>query len=301
MRFQSVGVCMPEQELDPTVSPFADVRAVAQDAPPIDPAALKAQIAATVRSDSESRRAITPEHLIQALAPELPADALSVLLSEMAAEGGFTDIKAIVAPSGRIYLFSEPHLGRNEAAEQALVEEARLAIVEKIRRDSQFVALTPAADLERFFPWPEPEKRAALLAELQADPRFGDIQTVTGPGGEVYYHSNAYLSGNYGKIMMRAKANDPGWAIAELVRDRSRVMPAPTRITVFDDRVFGLSPDQIQGFLGALGEPGSPFADIKKLVHPTTGAVYLYSDQWLPEAAAFASMDWDEVGARQNP
>lgn len=174
-------------------------------------------------------------------------------------------------------------------------------IVEKIRKDSRELSLTPAESLDPYFPWADPEKRAVLLAELRSDERFKDIQTATGVKGEVYFHSDTFVSSNYSKIMMRAKANNPGLAIAELVRDRSRVMPAPTKINVFEEQVFGLTRAQIEAFLELLAKPEPEYADIKKLVHPTTGAIYLYSEKWLPEAAAFRIMDWDEVGAANNP
>jgi len=286
---------------DPTSPVVEKLRVDPSEPPPIARSELKTRIAETVRAESKERGTPTQEHTIQQLACDLAAEELSAVLAEMAAEEAYGDIKAIVAPSGRTYLFSETHLTHDAAGQRALVEEVKFAIVKRIRKDSQFVALTPASGLDELFPWPEPEKRAAVIEELRADERFQDIQAVTGLGGEVYYHSDAYVSCNYGKIMMRAKAKDPGFAIAELVRDRSRTMPAPTKMTVFEDRVFGLSRAQIGEFLEALAKPESEYADIKKLVHPTTGAVYLYSDRWLHEMAAFRIMDWEEVGAAQNP
>jgi hypothetical protein len=288
---------------DPAQAVGEKLQASPSETPELDPAELKRRIAEQVRADSRERQLPTQEHVIQALAPDLPREQLSELLAEMAGEAALVDIKAVVAPSGRVYLFSEASLSRNAAAERCLLEEAKIAIVERIRRDSRFIALTSMTDLEPLFPSPEPERRAALLAELQADARFRDIQVLTGPGGELHFHSDATLSGNYGKIMMRAKANNPAMAIAELVRDRSRVMPAPTKVTLFNDRVFELAPAQIEGFLAKLATPDAEpeFADIKKLVHPETGAVYLYSDKWLIEAAAFRVMDWEEVGMARNP
>ncbi|HTP52167.1 MAG TPA: hypothetical protein VMK42_15840 [Anaeromyxobacteraceae bacterium] len=289
------------QPFDPSLPSAETIRAVPADVPELGAPEMKALIAGQVRSDSAERKAPTQEHAVQGLLPDLPRERLGELLAEMAAEATFGDIKAIVAPSGRVYLFSEPNLARAQAMERCLLEEAKIAIVERIRKDSQLVALTGLPDLERLFPSPEPEKRSALLAEIQADERFRDIQSMSGPGGERYFHSDTHLSSNYGRIMVRAKANNPGQAIAELVRDRSRAMPAPTKVSLFNDRVFGIAPAQIEAFLEGLAKPAPEFSDIKKLVHPTTGAVYLYSDRWLLEAAAFRVMDWDEVGAAQNP
>jgi hypothetical protein len=290
-------------DFDPSLIPAEKLRANLAETPQVDGATLKGRIADLVRADSKERKVPTQEHAILELAPDLSREQLGEILNQIANDAAFADIKAVVAPSGRFYLFSEASLSRNEAAEHGYVEEAKLAIVEKIRKDSQYVALTAAAELDQFFPAPEPEKRAALLAEIGTDQRFRDIQTLTGVNGEVHFHSDRYLSDNYGKIMKRAKANDAGLAIAELVRDRSRIMPAPTKLALFNDAVFMLSPAQIEAFVEGLSRPDAvpEYADIKKLVHPTTGAVYLYSDKWLNGDAAFRVMDWDEVGAAQNP
>lgn len=288
---------------DPMAVPVEKLRVVTSEPPEVDPAELMRRIAGLVRDRSARHATPAQEHEVLALAPDLPAEQRAALLAEMATQPAYADIKAVVAPTGRVYLFSEASLDRNAATARALVEEAKLAIVEKIRSDSLYVALTPMADLEPLFPSEEPARRAALLDELRADPRFQDIQTLAGAGGELHFHSDTHLSGNYGKIMLRAKAKDPAMAIAELVRDRSRVMPAPTSLRVFDDRVFELTREQIDGFVEGLARPEAApeYADIKRLVHPETGAVYLYSDKWMLEVDAFRVMDWDEVGAARNP
>ena len=41
--------------------------------------------------------------------------------------------------------------------------------------------------------------------------------------------------------------------------------------------------------------------DIKKMVHPVTGGVYLYSGRFMTEDVAWAMMDWEEVGRDANP
>lgn len=276
------------------------LRVVADDPPPLDLTALKVRIAEKVRADSRDLRRLTTEKAVLALVPELDPPELRTLVHEMASEGGYADVKAVVAASGRIYFFSEKHLIAVEAAELGRIEEARFAIVERIRSDSSRIVLTPAADLEPLFPFPEPERRTALLAEIRADERFQDIQLVTGPGGEVYYHSDRYVSGNYGAIMMRARTGNPWWSIAELVRDRSRIMPSPTKVTVFDDPVFLLEPGRLEALVEEL-LTREGFEDVKRIVHPKTRAVYLYSTRYLDERRAFDIMDWEEVGLLKNP
>ncbi len=288
---------------DPSFAPSEKLNVATGEAPALDPAALKRRIAELVRTRSADGHTPAQEHEVEALDEDLAPERRSALLAEMAVEPEYADIKAVVAPSGRVYLFSEPRLDRNAAVARSRVEESKLAIVAKIRADSLYVALTPMSDLDPLFHSADPAEREALLAELRADPRFQDVQTLSGADGEAWFHSDTHLSGNYGRIMLRAKAGDPGLAIAELVRDRSRVMPAPTSLKVFEDRVFELSREQIDGFVAGLGRPDAApeYADIKRLVHPETGAVYLYSDKWMLEVDAFRVMDWDEVGAARNP
>ncbi|HTN52657.1 MAG TPA: hypothetical protein VML50_09675 [Anaeromyxobacter sp.] len=291
---------MQEASFDPTRPTAMKLHVDPAETPAPDPAGLKVRIAEQVRVDSRERHALTPEHAVRRLAPGLPREQLAALLSEMAAEGRYGDIKAIVAPSGRVYLFSEAHLIALEAQERGRAEEAKLAMVERIRADSRKVALTPVADLDPLVPGADPARRDALLAELQADERFRDIRTVTGPGGERYCHSDAFVSGTYSQIMMRAKTRDACLGIAELVRERSRTLPKPTRLTTFEDPVFGIDPGRLEAAVEeTLSRP--EYADIKRLVHPETGGVYLYSDRFLAPQQAFLIMDWDEVGAARNP
>lgn len=273
---------------------------VTAPAAPQDPGPLKERIAAHVREDSRERRRLTTEAEIEALVPELDPPELRALLAEMAEQGAYADVKAVVAPSGRIYLFSEKHLIAPEAAELGRVEEARFAVAEKIREDSRKVELTPAADLEPLYPFPEPERRAAWLEETLADERFQDLHRTVGPKGETYYHSDRFVSGNYAAVMMRAKSGDALFAIAEFVRHNSRIMPAPVCLSAFRDPVFGIFQAKLDAFVEDLLK-NPVYADVKRLVHPSTGAVYLYSERYLEETRAREIMDWNEVGVYRNP
>jgi hypothetical protein len=291
---------MNSNTIDLTAPEPQKLRVVADEPPPLDPTALKLRIAEKGRADSRDLRRLTPEREVLATLSELEPAGLHALIAEMSTEGAYADIKAVIAVSGRIYLFSEKYLIAVEAAELGRLEEAKLEIVARIRSDSSRIVLTTLEDLEPLFPFPEPERRAALLAEIRADERFQDIQSVTGPKGETYYHSDRYMSGNYGAIMMRARSGDPCWSIAELVRDRSRIMPAPTRTTVFDDPVFLLEPGRLGAILDELlAKEG--YEDVKRIIHPKTKAQYLYSTRFLEERRALDIMDWEEVGMLKNP
>ncbi len=288
-----------EHHIDPTRPPVPEKLQAVHEAPDAAPAALKAAVAAHVREASKAGRVAT-EQSVRALAPELSQQRFSALLAEMAGEGAYGDVKAIVAPSGRVYLFSETSLIAVEAQEKAGIDEAKIAIAEKIRGDSRMLVLTPASALEPLFPFEDAARRAALLEEVKADPRFQDLHELAGPKGERYWHSDAYVSDNYGKIMMRSKTADFGWAIAEFVRDRSMIQPAPTRLTVFKESVFGIDFRKIEDLvLRMLAKP--EYADVKRIVQRETGAVYLYSERFLTEAQATQLMDWEEVEKARNP
>jgi len=291
---------MAPLDLDPSQPVPDKLQVDSPDAPAVDRSELKARIAEKVRSDSREQSRLTTEEEILEVTSELEGDEIRTLLTEMANGAAYGDIKALVARVGRVYLFSEKHLAPEDALEKGRVEEAKHAIVEKIRLDSSAAALTSVGDLEPLFPFPEPERRAALLDAIRADARFQDIQVLCVPSGERYYHSDRHMSSNYAAILMRAKAKNPCRAIAELVRDRSSVMPAPTHVSVFEEAVFEIAPEALDATIDELlGKPD--FADIKKLVHPKTCAVYLYSDRFLDAARAFEIMDWDEVGVHNNP
>ncbi|HTO98538.1 MAG TPA: hypothetical protein VMK66_15925, partial [Myxococcales bacterium] len=190
------------------------LRALPAEAPAPDPMALKTPIAERVRADSRERRALTPEHVIQALDPRVSPEGLSAVLAVMGAEVSYADIKGIVAPSGRIYLFSLAHLTPQEAREKAELEETKWAIAGRIRADSRGIALTSLADLDPLFPAELPaEGRAALLAGMEDDERFKDLRRLTGPGGETFFHCETSLTGTYGGILVRAKTKDACYGI----------------------------------------------------------------------------------------
>jgi O-acetyl-ADP-ribose deacetylase (regulator of RNase III) len=268
--------------------------------PAAEPPSLEARIAELIRERARERAQVTAEWEVRKLEPQLRREELSAALARMAALEEYTDVKAVVAPSGRLYLFSVTHLAAAAAQKLGRIEEAKLAIAERIRADSRKTLLTSAAELAPLFPSEEPGQRADLLSALFSDERFKDIQNLSDAKGEVYYHSDTFISGAYGSIMVRAKANDPALAIAEMVRERARTLPRATRIDLFEDPVFGLEKGDLEAHVKATLAKAE-YADIKQLAHPTTGAVYLYSDRWMSPEQAFLLIDWDEVGAAKNP
>jgi hypothetical protein len=262
---------------------------------------LQARTAARVRADSRERRALTSTAAVAELAPGEPRERLNAILAAMGCDERYADIKAVITDNGAAYLYSERDLTSAEAVERAFVEECEQVIAASVRADSEHrAALTSADALRALLPPTEQGRLAEILARLEADPRYFDLKAVAGPGGETFLHSDLFLGGDDARLLARGGAADPCATVAELVREASRAHPRPTRCRPFWARIFGVAPEQLAGIVEELlRRPDC--ADIAKLVHPGTGAVYLYSTRYLDEAQAFAIADWEEVGRDENP
>jgi hypothetical protein len=265
---------------------------------------LKDRIAEKVRADSQERSAPTPEDSIAALDDELQYDrtAISAILTEMATEEHSRDIKVITTATGLVFVYSDTYIAADNAAAISLVEETKFILASTIRIDSRDnIKLTPAGALYAWAPDTDQIIIDALLREMQTEVRFADIKTVTASTGDVYFHSDKYLVGNYAVTLLMAMAGDHYATIAETVREESKIYPRTTNVAIFrEQKVYGIPPDELEAIIAdTLRKPA--YADIKKIVHPTTGAVHLYSNQYINEDQAWAMMDWVEVGLANNP
>jgi hypothetical protein len=266
--------------------------------------AIKARIAEKVREDSREHSALTPEESIA----DLDADfrygrtAVGAVLAEMATDECCRDIKTITTATGLIFIYSDMYIAADDAAAKSLVEEAKFVLASAIRADSlNLVKLTPLGALYALAPDTDRKIIDALLKGMQAEARFADIRTVTASNGDVYFHSDKYLVGNYAVTLLMAMAGDHCATIAETVREESKIYPRTTNVKIFQEQqVYGIPTIEVESIVDEmLRKP--EYADIKKIVHPTTGAVHLYSDQYIREDQAWAMMDWEEVGRANNP
>ena len=266
--------------------------------------AIKAGIAEKVREDSREHSALTPEESIA----DLDADfrygrtAVGAVLTEMATEECYRDIKTITTATGLIFVYSDTYIAADDAAAKSLVEEAKFILASAIRADSlNLVKLTPLGALYALAPDTDTKIVDALLKGMQTEARFADIRMVTASNGDVYFHSDKYLVGNYAVTLLMAMAGDHCATIAETVREESRVYPRTTTVKIFrEQQVYGIPAIEVEAIVAEmLRKP--EYADIKKIVHPTTGAVHLYSDRYIREDQAWAMMDWEEVGRANNP
>ena len=268
----------------------------AEETPPVD---LKEAIAERIRTDCSELRILTSEDALIGLAPgDKPHEAISAALAEMAKNPEYGDIKAVTTASGLVFFYSERHIKVAEAAAKSLLEEVKFRIGTKVRADSKDAEiLTPVDGLYAEIGW---DKSAYNPDEIQKDPRYADIKTVTNAAGETFFYSTRHISDYYALVLARVAAKDACVLIAETVRDESRIYPRPTCVMLFLEKPFSVKENDLESVVRTTLERPE-FSDIKMMVHPVTEAVYLYSDKYLDGERAFMKMDYEEVIKPANP
>jgi hypothetical protein len=262
---------------------------------------LKATIAEKVRAASMEHSAMLPAEAVFGLVPKSRQETITTLLDEMAADALYPDIKALTTDSGKVFFFSTTFIQADEAVAKSRIEEAKVRIAEKVRADSQDrVKLTPAGDLQELIPEQERYKIAAILKGMQEEATYADIKMITASNGHVFFYSDWHMSNYYALALSRAAAKDHCATIAAMVRDESRIYPRPTCVQFFMEDLFGIPPCDLKAIVEEMLKKPE-FSDIKKIVHPATGGVYLYSDRHLKQHMAAVLVDWQEVGRDANP
>lgn len=264
-------------------------------------AEIKAKIAETVRTNAEKHSRVTPADIVFALVPGTRPEDKTAILEDIAADEGYADIKAVTTASGGAFFFSLTYIDVNQAISKSRIEETKFAIAEKVRGDSKnALKLTPVGDLHVPIPGMEQDEIAVVLQEMQADPKYADVKSITASTGNLFLYSNRHMSDYYALVLSRVAAKDPCATIAAMVRDESRTYPRPTCVQLFTEKLFGIAPCDLKPIVDEMLQKPE-YEDIKMMVHPETGAVYLYSSQYLREGAAWTKMDWQEVGKAANP
>jgi hypothetical protein len=262
---------------------------------------IKAKIAEKVRADSREHAAVTPSEVVFALVPGSQQGRITAILDEMTADDRYPDIKAVTTASGMVFFVSKTFIDTDEAIAKSRIEEVKSLFAEKVRADSRDdVVLSPTVDLHALAPEMEPAGIAAILDAMRTDARYADVKTVTASNGDVYFYSEKHMSGYYALVLSRVAAKDPCATIAAMVRDDSRIYPRPTCVQLFMGKPFDIPPRDLKTVVEeTLKKP--EFGDIKMIVHPSTGGIYLYSTLYLDEGNASRRMDWQEVGRDANP
>ncbi len=264
---------------------------------------IKALIAEKVREDAKQRSALTLDEEIVALDIDLRYGRIDylALLVEMTTDDRFSDIKTITTATGILFVYSDRDIADDDAVAKSVVEEAKIMLASVIRGDShEKVRLTPVADIHTMAPDTEPKIIDIILKGMQSEERYSDIKTVIAGNGDAYFHSTKYLVESYAATLLLAMAADHCATIALTVRDDSRIYPTTTNAANFRQQVYGVPAEKVEAIIDELLR-NPEYSDIKRMVHPETGAVHLYSDRYLDEETAWAKMDWIEVGRANNP
>lgn len=264
-------------------------------------AEVKSKLAHTVRKNARRHCALTPGQLLKVLAKDLPIDAQQALLAEMLQETVYSDIKSMITASGRLFLYSLTHMTTMEAEAKGHLEEVKHVIAEKIRRNSRVTtSLTPLGALYSLWTELKPVQVCSILNEMQTQACYRDLKTISACSGELYLYSERHITDKYAALLVRAAVNDACQMIVHTVREESRIIPRPTKIGTFTSHVFGIPATSLQPcIVRVLNKP--EFSDIRKLVHPETEAVYLYSSMYMNEEHAHSVMKWLEEGSGLQP
>jgi len=257
-------------------------------------------IADKVRTETQTLGNPVHVEVLGALFPEMKPEEIVDHLTAMVNVERFQDIKVHISSSGAAYLYSTNCISDQDAIEKVVAEETQAKIADKVRQDSaKHVQLTAMNALASLFPELDADRVQRYAKSVVGAEDCQDIQEIIGPTGIAYLYSEKFMTSNYATILARVEAKNPYATIAETVREESRVYPRPTKMTLFSDPVFQIESDQMQVVVETLLRRPE-YQDLKKIV-ASTGAIYLYSAQYLDPAAAQWQVEWEEVEKNNNP
>ncbi|MBJ6800885.1 hypothetical protein [Geomonas propionica] len=237
---------------------------------------------------------MTSSRILSVLAKGLPGELQHGVLEAVSTGALASDIRALVTPSGQLFLYSQDYMTSDDASAKGKLEEVKHAMAERIRRDSRVItALTPLNAIFTLCPEIKPVKVCSLLNEMQTQVQYRDIKTVSAFSGELYLYCDAHITEKYAGLLVRSAVTDACSTIVETVREESRIYPRPTRVSLFTSHVYGIPAATLHPcIVRVLNSP--QFSDIRKLVHPETDAEYLYSTLHMNEEQAYSLMKWME-------
>lgn len=263
-------------------------------------AEVKAKLIHNVRRNSKRYGVLTSSHMLTVLAQDLPADFHRPLLESISHDPFCSDIRTLLTPSGQLFFYSIAHMSSEDAATKVQLEEVKLTMAERIRRDSRIAtALTPLCTMFAQFPEITPVKVCSMLNEMQTQTHYRDIKTVSSTSGELYLYCDAHITEKYATMLVKSAASDACQTIVDTVREESRLYPRPTKVSAFTSQVYGIPPTTLHPCIVRVLN-STEYADIRKLVHPETEAEYLYSNLHMTEEQAAALMKWLEEGRQPS-
>lgn len=259
-----------------------------------------AAIADKVRADSQSLGRLTHVEDLGTLFPDMTPEQVVDHLGELIKIEEYKDVKVLTSASGWTYLYSDTFVSAKEAGEKSFSEQVRAKIATKVRADSEaHVRLTPVDSLAELLADVPKESIETYTAAMADDEKYQDIKQLHGPTGIAYSYSDRHMTANYAALLARVEAKDPYRTIADTVREESRIYPRPTKVALFYEPVFQIDADMMEAAVEGMLQR-EEYKDIKKII-ASTGAVYLYSDLYMPAAQAKAIVQWEEVDKALNP
>ena len=126
---------------------------------------------------------------------------------------------------------------------------------------------------------------------------YPDIAVLTGVTGETLYHATPLLGKTYAAILSRK--GSPVTLIAEEIRRNSAEYPRPLPLDIFEQTPFDLSVKEIEAALQYMAATPE-FQDIS-FTTTSTGAVYLFSIQYLDRPYATFLAERADTGLLSNP
>ncbi len=176
------------------------------------------------------------------------------------------------------------------AKDQALTPKARIA--QRIRSQSthgQFVTVKELTEAPFTF---TEEAALANLEAMAADEKYMDIQWISGQKAK-YLYSNQTMTDNYARLHVHVKEQNLVAMVAEAVRHDSSVYPRVTSVKAFRYSPYNLEQELLDDVLKKIQE-SDEFQDIQ-VITASTGAKYLYSNQFLEPRRANALVELREV------
>jgi hypothetical protein len=260
----------------------------------------KARMAVQIREASQQGTELTTLESLAHHLVGLGGEEAESVFGGLLYDDEYQDIRALTISSGAVYFYSEEHLAPPTAEGQVLLEEAKLRVAATVRKDSSELAkLTAGASLSPLLTEIGFEDAEAVLDSLAEDERYGDVQTITTAGGDRYLYSRQHMTESYATLLARVAADDPLAALAETVRDESRIYPRPTDVRLFLEPPFSLKREEVTVLVERLLQT-EEYSDIKQ-IEASTGAVYLYSERHLKKGSAKSMVQWEEVESYMNP
>ncbi len=136
----------------------------------------------------------------------------------------------------------------------------------------------------------------AILGEVVQE--NADLKEISTKNGIVCYYSLQSLSEAYAGILI-SKKEGPVQAMAQVVRDNSKIYPRPVPLDIFTASPFDLTQEQIMECLATMGQQ-EQYEDIERTT-TSVGTVFLYSRRHLDPDYAFTLAEWLDVGQIMNP